>query len=203
MNVREYEGHRSTASQALARLVAGNERFMRGDARFRTGWTPALAEAEKRAYHPYATVLACSDSPVSPELLFDVGVGELFVVQVVGSTIAPDVLGILPYVAQLRTALLVVLGHQGCGAVQVALSAIRERACDAAIAPVLEALTSSMYAIDKNVAAIEMLDAAVEANIRWSTHQLREAARHARMEDSIELIGAVHELKSGHVRFLR
>src|SRR6185503_10795030 len=73
---------------------------------------------------PYATIIGCSDSRVPPELLFDAGFGELFIVRVAGNVISPEVMGTLQYAAvHLHTPLFVVLGHEGCGAVQAALAA--------------------------------------------------------------------------------
>src|SRR4249920_1796915 len=112
-----------TADEALARLVAGNDRFVRGQARFPTVQKEVLADLAK-AQRPYATILGCSDSRVPPELIFDAGFGELFIVRVAGNVISPEVMGTLQYAAvHLRTPLFVVLGHEGCGAVNAALAA--------------------------------------------------------------------------------
>jgi carbonic anhydrase len=81
-----------SAQQALARLVAGNQRFVRGKARFPTLQKEVLADLVK-AQRPYATVLGCSDSRVPPELVFDAGFGELFVVRVAGNVISPEIMG--------------------------------------------------------------------------------------------------------------
>jgi carbonic anhydrase len=83
-----------TAEEALARLVAGNERFVRGEARFPTVQKEILAALAK-GQRPYATVLGCSDSRVPPELIFDAGFGELFIVRVAGNVISPEVMGTL------------------------------------------------------------------------------------------------------------
>src|SRR3954470_13815767 len=112
-----------TADEALARLIDGNNRFVRGEARFPTIQKEILAELAK-GQRPYATVLGCSDSRVPPELIFDAGFGELFIIRVAGNVISPEVLGTLQYAGvHLRTPLFVVLGHDGCGAVGAALSA--------------------------------------------------------------------------------
>jgi carbonic anhydrase len=112
-----------TADEALARLVDGNERFVRGEARFPTIQKEILAELAK-GQRPYATVLGCSDSRVPPELIFDAGFGELFIIRVAGNVISPEVMGTLQYAGvHLRTPLFVVLGHEGCGAVNAALAA--------------------------------------------------------------------------------
>ena len=116
------QSRRYSADEALARLVAGNERFLRGEARFppsRRKFSPS----SRRPNSPYATILGCSDSRVPPELLFDAGFGELFVVRVAGNVISPEVMGSFQYAAvHLHTPLFVVLGHEGCGAVQAALA---------------------------------------------------------------------------------
>ena len=111
-----------TADDALLRLVAGNERFVRGEARFPTVQKEILAELAK-GQQPYATIIGCSDSRVPPELIFDAGFGDLFIVRVAGNVISPEVMGTLQYAAvHLHTPLFVVLGHEGCGAVQAALA---------------------------------------------------------------------------------
>src|ERR1044071_1629778 len=112
-----------TASEALARLKAGNERFVRGRARFPTVRKEVLAALAK-GQQPYATVIGCSDSRVPPELVFDSGFGELFVLRVAGNVISPHALGPIQYAAvHLGTPLFVVFGHEGCGAVKAALAA--------------------------------------------------------------------------------
>src|SRR4030095_11544074 len=111
-----------TSDEALARLVAGNERFVRGEARFPTVQKEILAELAK-GQRPYATIIGCSDSRVPPELVFDAGFGELFIVRVAGNVISPEVMGTVQYAAvHLHTPLFVVLGHEGCGAVKAALA---------------------------------------------------------------------------------
>ena len=79
-----------TAGQALARLVAGNERFVRGRARFQTVKKEVLARLAKQQ-RPYATIVGCSDSRVAPERIFDAELGELFVVRVAGNVLSPEV----------------------------------------------------------------------------------------------------------------
>src|SRR5512134_408847 len=114
-----------TADEALARLQAGNQRFVAGTARFSTVQKEVLADLAK-GQSPYATILGCSDSRVPPELVFDAGFGELFIVRVAGNVVSPEVLGSLQYAGvHLQTPLFVVLGHEGCGAVKAALAAIR------------------------------------------------------------------------------
>ena len=115
-------------AEALSRLRAGNARFAAGQTRHAhesADWRKHLVGDQK----PFATVLGCSDSRVPPELVFDQGFGDLFVVRVAGNVIAADVVGSLAYAAlHLGTPLFVVLGHGTCGAVTAALDARLKKA---------------------------------------------------------------------------
>jgi len=194
-----------TASEALARLKAGNERFLRGRARFPTVRKEVLAALAK-GQQPYATIIGCSDSRVPPELLFDAGFGELFIVRVAGNVISPEVMGTLQYAAvHLHTPLFIVLGHEGCGAVQAALAAKFEGARELRrIALLLKRILPGLQDLRPGRGAEAQMKAAVEANVRWSMRQLRETPEgKARMAEGVlKLVGAVYELKTGRVRFL-
>jgi carbonic anhydrase len=195
-----------TADQALARLVAGNRRFVRGKARFPTVRKEILARLAK-AQQPYATIVGCSDSRVPPELLFDAGFGELFIVRVAGNVISPEVTGTLQYAAvHLHTPLFVILGHEGCGAVQAALAAKFEGARERRrIARLLKRILPGLDGLRRRPHAAELqLKAAVEANVRWSMQQLRDTPEgKARMAEGVlKLVGAIYELRTGRVRFL-
>jgi carbonic anhydrase len=194
-----------TADEALARLVSGNERFVAGQARFPTVQKEVLADLAK-GQRPYATILGCSDSRVPPELIFDAGFGELFIVRVAGNVISPEVMGTLQYAGvHLRTPLFVVLGHEGCGAVGAALATMAgapeepER-----IALLLDTIIPGLGDLPPGLSPRESARAAVEANVRWSMHQVLETpeARVRAREGVVKLVGAVYELESGHVRFL-
>jgi carbonic anhydrase len=193
-----------TADEALARLVAGNDRFVRGEARFPTVQKEVLAELA-RGQRPYATIVGCSDSRVPPELIFDAGFGELFIVRVAGNVISPEVMGTLQYAAvHLRTPLFVVLGHEGCGAVGAALAARNGAREPSRIALLLENILPGLSDLPPGLAPDTEMRTAVEANVRWSMHQLLETpegkARAA--EGAMKLVGAVYQLESGTVRFL-
>ena len=194
-----------TADEALARLVAGNDRFVRGEARFPTIQKEVLAELAK-GQRPYATIIGCSDSRVPPELVFDAGFGELFIVRIAGNVVSPEIMGTLQYAAvHLHTPLFVVLGHQGCGAVQAALAAsVHGPREHARIALLLENMLPGLRDLGGTLAPPDRLGAAVEANVRWSMHQLLDTPEgKARMaEGIIKLVGAVYELETGRVRFL-
>jgi carbonic anhydrase len=115
-----------TGDEALARLMEGNKRFVNRKAQHPHQSLARLAEVEP-GQHPFAVVLACSDSRVSPEVVFDQGLGDLFVIRVAGNVIDDAVVGSIEYaVEHLKAPLVVVLGHQSCGAVQAAMSADQE-----------------------------------------------------------------------------
>lgn len=194
-----------TAKEALQRLIEGNERFIAGEARFPTVQKDILAELAK-GQRPYATIVGCSDSRVPPELVFDAGFGELFIIRVAGNVISPEVMGSLQYAAvHLKTPLFVVLGHEGCGAVQAALATmrgeIRERS---RIAMLLTRIMPGLASIDSALATEQQLAHAVEANVRWSMRQIEDTpeGQARRAEGVLELVGAVYELTTGRVRFL-
>jgi carbonic anhydrase len=195
-----------TADEALARLVAGNERFMRGEARFPTVQKEILAKLAS-GQNPYATILGCSDSRVPPELIFDAGFGELFIVRVAGNVISPEVMGTLQYAGlHLKTPLFVVLGHEGCGAVDAAL-AVRQDATTipARIGLLMDNILPGLRDLPPGLSEDDQFRAAVEANVRWSIHQVLETPEgKARQEEgATKIVGAVYELHSGRVRFLR
>ena len=194
-----------TSCEALARLVAGNERFVRGEARFPTVQKEILADLAL-GQSPYATIVGCSDSRVPPELIFDAGFGELFIVRVAGNVISPEVMGTLQYAGvHLRTPLFVVLGHEGCGAVAAAVKGLDGGATQPArIAVLLNTILPGLRGLPPAADGNTRLQAAVEANVRWSMHQLLETPEgKARVaEGEMKLVGAVYELETGRVRFL-
>src|SRR6188472_484301 len=150
------------ADDALARLVAGNERFVRGEARFPTVQKEILAALAK-GQQPYATILGCSDSRVPPELVFDAGFGELFIVRVAGNVISAEIMGTLQYAGvHLRTPLFVVLGHEGCGAVQAALAARAHGSSEPArIAALLQNIEPGLRHVDSTLHPSAQMHAAV------------------------------------------
>ena len=194
-----------TADEALGRLQDGNARFMRGEARFQTVQKDILAELTN-GQRPYATIVGCSDSRVPPELVFDASFGELFVIRVAGNVLDPAVMGSIQYAAiHLRTPLFVILGHEGCGAVQAALALRNEGALQPSrIAVLLDSILPGLENVDAALPPPVQLSVGVEANVRWSMRQLLETPEgRARMAEGVlKLVGAVYELETGRVRFL-
>lgn len=179
-----------TASEVLQRLKDGNARFVAGNST-RRDWLD-LSEGQQ----PFATILGCSDSRVPPEIVFDQGLGDLFIVRVAGNVVGPEILGSLGYaLMHLRTALFVVLGHERCGAVQAALQRTKEH----------RRITELVDLIVPALARGMSWDEAVEANVRYAVRQLAAtpAGRAAVEEGRIQIVGAMYELGSGRVRFLK
>ena len=191
--------------EALERLAAGNRRFVAGKtlhAHASADWRLHLVGGQQ----PFATILGCSDSRVPVELVFDQGFGDLFVVRVAGNVIAPEIVGTLEYaVTHLKTQLLVVLGHEHCGAVTAAVQAFDRPPHE------LPGLQSLIKLIEPGVpkplpgdTTAAKIRTAVEANVRWSTKQLAQLpeAQKALKAEHIQIAGAVYELTSGTVRWL-
>jgi carbonic anhydrase len=188
------------------RLEAGNRRFMLGKTRHAhesANWRRMLVAGQ----HPFVTLLCCSDSRVPPELVFDQGFGDLFVIRVAGNVIAADVLGSIQYaVRHLATPLLVVMGHEECGAVTAAVESIDGKAREPKyIDALVKLIEPGLTKLPRNLDQEARVSAAVEANVRWSIKQLAELpeGRRALEKKVLTLVGAVYELGTGSVRFLR
>ena len=194
-----------TADEALQRLIDGNLRFLRGEARFPTVQKEILADLAQ-GQQPYATILGCSDSRVPPELIFDAGFGELFIVRVAGNVLSPEIMGSLQYAgSHLHTPLFVVLGHSGCGAVQAAMETQRHGVQHRArIQFLIDHILPGLPDLDPRLPPAAQLERAVEANVRWTMRQVLETPEaQARLaEGRMKLVGAVYEIESGRVRFL-
>jgi carbonic anhydrase len=195
-----------SAADALHRLRDGNRRFVNAE----RSNVESLSEGRRAelaaSQDPFAVILACSDSRVPVELVFDQGLGDLFVIRVAGNIVAPSQIGSIEYAAsQLGTRLVVVLGHSNCGAVDATLAELT-RAPDHR-SPNLQSI------VDRIRPAVEpLLDApegptlpqAVLANVRQSVAQLRHGS--AILEeliatDGLAVVGAKYWIETGEVRF--
>jgi carbonic anhydrase len=193
------------AKEALERLKEGNKRFSDGCCRHAhesVSWRGKLVEGQT----PFATIVGCSDSRVPPEIVFDVGLGELFIVRLAGNIIAEDVVGTLQYaVAHLHTPLVVIMGHESCGAVTAAVDELLKRGDEPShIEALLQLIKPGLSGVDLQQERKLLIEAAVEANVRWSIKQLLALpdAQLAINAGLVTLVGAVYELETGKVRFL-
>jgi len=191
-----------TPADALARLLQGNTRYAAN--------TPANKDysagraARVTAQYPIAAVVGCADSRVSPELAFDQGPGDLFVVRVAGNFVNDDGLASLEYgVKFLGVPLILVLGHTHCGAVSAAVTAIREHAVLPGHLPELvKAIKPAVEIARANGHGDLVADATIE-NVRLNTNRLRVSkpliGEYVRA-GKVQVIGAIYDLASGRVR---
>lgn len=194
-----------SAEQAIAELEQGNRRCVDGKSvhgHDTEHWRERFLVKQK----PFATVLGCSDSRVAPELLFDQGFGELFVIRVAGNVVDDDVVGSIQYaVEHLDNKLIVVLGHQNCGAVTAALSPQdQSRSEPQELTQLLNRIRSAIASVDREDERTRRLAEAVEANARASVKQLRKIPSIAKaiQEKGVKVVGAVYHIDSGEMTFL-
>ena len=192
----------TSGEEALQWLLAGNHRFWDGHPRHDHESMRRVAMLGE-GQHPFAIVLGCADSRVTPELVFDHGLGDLFVIRVAGNVVAEDEAGSAEYaLAHLHVPLLIVLGHEDCGAVTAALQA-HEGAPEELIT-LLDRIAPALEGIDPALPTRERVRLGVEANVRQSVRQLRDIQDRAvqPQEERSLIVGAVYELRTGRVRIL-
>jgi carbonic anhydrase len=181
------------SNQLLERLQAGNSRYLKGrsEADISAG---ARRETAEHGQHPNAIVIACSDSRVIPEAIFDAGIGELFIIRVAGNVLDRHQLGSIEYAAaHLHCPLILVLGHTGCGAVGAALSGGSEGYIQYITDEILLAVGEER---DPGRACILNVEHAVET-IR------RAFADHPEIPSAaLDICGAVYDIRSGEVAWL-
>jgi carbonic anhydrase len=159
---------------------------------------------------PLAVVLGCSDSRVPPEMVFDQGLGELFVIRVAGNIVTPSQIGSVEYAAeQLGTRLVVVLGHSGCGAILTTLKELANpsEALSLNVRSIVDLIRPSIEGLLKTASGTisdETVSQTVRANIRASANQLRhgsEILEQLVREAGLLIVGAEYSLESGVVEF--
>ena len=165
-----------------------------------------LAELAK-GQHPYATILSCSDSRVPPELIFDAGLGELFIIPASREMFfSPEIAGSLQYAwRHLGTPLFVVLGHTNCGAIAAAIDTrLRGTRQHSRIQLLVECILPGLQDLDPQLIPEAMLAQAVEANVRWTMRQILQTpeGQERQVEGWVKLVGAIYEIETGLVRFL-
>ncbi len=201
----EPEPHPQSCRDAVERLLKGNERFVSGNLRhphISQQWRERLTNMQ----NPFGTILGCSDSRVPPEMLFDQGFGDLFVIRVAGNVVDPDVTGSVEYgVEHLKTPVVVVMGHEGCGAVTAALQPQDRREQEPnEIRSLVSKIRVAIDGLADTGTIATRIAPAVEANVRWSVKQLKTVPTLAKaiQEQRTFVIGCVYDLDSGRVRTL-
>lgn len=197
-----------TPAQALDKLRKGHENFLGNKPSLKSSRDSSRRLEIARGQVPFAVLVGCSDSRVAPELLFDTGLGELFIVRNAGNTVDTVALGSIQYAVQvLNVPLVLVLGHERCGAVEAALSVVEKNTVypgsigqmvEPIIPAVLKARASGPYKEG------ELLDAAVRENVRRTVERLR-MSEPAMLEPlragKLKIVGARYDLDDGTVDF--
>jgi carbonic anhydrase len=197
-----------TANEALQDLMEGNARFAKGKAEGPRR-SPADFRAVSEAQSPIAIVVACADSRVSPELLFDSGVGELFVIRVAGNVVDGGgviVKGSIEYaVAELNVPLVVVLGHTNCGAVKAAVQHIDQKdSLPGSIDGLVELIKPVVGKVHSQPG--EIIENVTEANVNAGVEKLKrlEPILAPRVKaGNVQVVGGVYDLRTGNVKLLQ
>lgn len=197
-----------TAIKALERLREGNRRFVANQCRPDTSTSrrEALADSQE----PFAIILGCSDSRVPAEIVFDQGLGDLFVIRVAGNVVAPSQIGSVEFAKErFGSRLVVVLGHTRCGAIDAAVEQLQRPSAEQSrhlrsivdrVRPSVESLLATDLANDPEALARK----AVRSNIRQSANHLRhgsEILEKAIREQRLLVVGAEYDLDTGIVDF--
>jgi len=198
------------ASDALARLREGNRRFVSNTRESGAGASPARRAELTDGQEPFAIILGCSDSRVPAEIVFDQGLGDLFVIRVAGNIVSPSQVGSVEFAAErFGTRLVVVLGHSQCGAIAATLEELGRPSSDRSrnlrsivdrIRPSVVTLLSAGLGSDPQ----RLLRQAVRANIYASVDHLRhgsEVLESLILRDGLVVVGAEYSLESGVVEF--
>jgi carbonic anhydrase len=199
-----------TAQEALARLVEGNHRYVNDRHGTRLGTTSGERRALVEGQEPFAVVLGCSDSRVPVEILFDQGLGDLFVIRVAGNVVAPSLIGSVEFaVSKFGTPLVVVLGHSNCGAVQATIEELQLK--PESRSPNLARIVDRIKPVALPLLQLEptpdpeiLPGLVTRANVRQSVGQLvagSEILEGAVRDDGLRIVGAEYDLATGAVDF--
>lgn len=198
-----------TAQESLERLRAGNRRFVANESRHSIGDEVRRMQLVD-GQEPFAVILGCADSRVPAEIVFDQGVGDLFVIRVAGNIVEPSQIGSVEFAcAAIGTRLVVVLGHSRCGAIKATLDALRSPGAEpsANLRPIVDHIRPSIEAAlaqHPEAGDDAIVEQAVRTNIRASTEKLRHASETIEaleQDDGLLIVGAEYSLETGVVEF--
>jgi carbonic anhydrase len=197
-----------TANEALQKLLDGNHRYVLNQTTGQKLCDATTRQSLTRGQSPYAIILSCSDSRVPPEIIFDRGLGEIFVIRVAGNIPDPIVLGSIEYAAEhLGSPLIMVLGHGRCGAVTAAVAA-RGKPHEGNIGAILKAIAPAVSQAEQEATGrdkAELVEAAIDNNIKLVCNSLVEQSEVIKgLADAgkIKVVGAKYDLDDGKVRLL-
>jgi carbonic anhydrase len=199
-----------SAQEALQRLREGNQRYVEETRSSDTLTGRVRRRAVAESQEPFAVILGCSDSRVPAEIVFDQGLGDLFVIRVAGNIVAPSQIGSVEFAAdRFGVRLCVVLGHSSCGAITATLEELNRgskeqsrhlRSIVDRIRPSVQAFIGTSIANDQDV----LIHHAVRANIRMSANHLRhgsEVLEQLIEKNGLIVVGAEYDLETGVVEF--
>lgn len=189
-----------TPDEALQMLTEGNRRFVSHLMR-RPHQASTRLQQVSQAQHPFATILSCADSRVLPEMLFDQGIGDIFDVRVAGNIATPEVLGSIEYaVALLETPLLMVLGHERCGAVTAAVK--NESLANSQIDSFVKAIKPSVERVKQQPG--NLVDNAIIANVQDQIENLKTSPilRDRAEAGKLKIVGGRYDLDTGKVTLI-
>jgi carbonic anhydrase len=182
---------------ALEALLRGNQRFVLHKPTYPHQSAERLKEVAL-SQHPFATVLSCADSRVPVEILFDAGVGDLFDIRVAGNIVSPEVLGSLEYAAALlNTSLIMVLGHERCGAVT---AAVQDEPVPGSIGSLVKAIKPAVGRVKGNPA--DLVEQAVVENVRYQIERMQQQSpvlTQLVADGKLKIVGGRYDLDSGKV----
>jgi carbonic anhydrase len=193
------------AEQALKRLREGNDRFVARKPQH-PHESPDWRVALEKGQHPFAVVLGCSDSRVPPELVFDQGFGDLFVIRLAGNVVDVDVIASIEYaVDHLDTALIVVMGHSNCGAVTATLDHLANADGEPAeVVSLLYRIEPAVLGMSDELPRPQRIAQAIRRNVELAVRRLSRVpdVRRAVQSGGIKIVGAVYDMHTGKVEFL-
>jgi carbonic anhydrase len=184
---------------ALQKLMAGNQRFNQHQPLYPDQSQARLREVAQ-AQHPFATILSCADSRVPAEIIFDQGIGDIFDVRIAGNIATPEVVGSIEYaVALLGTPVLMVLGHERCGAVT---AAVKHEALPGEIGSFVEAILPAVKKVKWRLG--DAVGNAVNANVHYQIEQLRRSPLlTGRLQSGqLKIVGGRYDLDTGRVKLI-
>ncbi len=188
----------------LKKLIYGNKRFAENKS-IKPRQTDADLKNNELGQKPFATIIGCADSRVPNEIIFDQGVGDLFITRTAGQVMAEASYGTIEYATEvLNTRLIVVLGHESCGAVQAAMK-LPENPPGHVVTLINAIKPASLYAKKTNKSEDDMLDTAIHRNVVEQVNLLRglEPVLSRRFEKGeVIIVGAVYSLHTGNVEFI-
>ncbi len=197
-----------SADQALQKLLDGNKRYVESKMSAPDRSDASAREKLAQGQQPYAIILSCSDSRVPPEIIFDQALGEIFVIRVAGNVADPIVLGSIEYAAEhLGSPLIMVLGHERCGAVTATVNTKGEPEGNiGAIIKAIQPSAKKAEEISKGKSAAELVECAVAVNAKAVAASLTEQSTilaHELKEGKIKIVTATYDLDDGKVTLLK